>query len=47
MAPGGAASTDAGVTNGAVSYTTRDLVAMMADRRRRRTGKNAASGRAP
>ena len=31
VAPRGASSVDAGVTNGAVTYSTRDLVAMMAD----------------
>ena len=43
MAPRGAASTDAGVTNGAISYTTRDLVALMADRPTEADRQNAAS----
>lgn len=43
MAPRGAASTDAGVTNGAISYTTRDLLAMMADRPTQEARQNAAS----
>ena len=43
VAPRGAASSDAGVTNGAISYTTRDLVAMMADQPSQTDRFNAAS----
>jgi FtsP/CotA-like multicopper oxidase with cupredoxin domain len=43
VAPRGAASTDAGVTNGAISYTTRDLLTMMADRPSQDARQNAAS----
>jgi len=43
VAPRGAASTDAGVTNGAISYTTRDLLALMADRPTEADRQNAAS----
>ena len=43
VAPGGAASSDAGVTNGAISYTSRDLVAMMAGRPTQADRFNAAS----
>ncbi len=43
VAPRGAASTDAGVTNGAISYTTRDLRAMMFERPTQPARLNAAS----
>jgi FtsP/CotA-like multicopper oxidase with cupredoxin domain len=43
VAPRGATSADAGVTNGAISYTTRDLAAMMADRPSEAARLNAAS----
>ena len=43
VAPRGAASADAGVTNGAISYTTRNLVAMLADRPTQAARQNAAS----
>jgi len=43
IAPSGAASADAGVTNGAISYTTRDLIAMMVDRPTEADRQNAAS----
>ena len=43
VAPGGAASSDAGVTNGAISYTSRDLIAMMAGRPTQADRVNAAS----
>jgi FtsP/CotA-like multicopper oxidase with cupredoxin domain len=43
VAPRGAASSDAGVTNGAVSYSTRDLVALMALRPTEADRQNAAS----
>lgn len=43
VAPRGAASSDAGVTNGAISYTTRDLTAMMAGRPTEAARFNAAS----
>ena len=43
IAPPGAASTDAGVTNGAVSYATRDLLSLMSDRTSQQDRLNAAS----
>lgn len=43
MAPRGATSADAGVTSGAISYTTRDLLALMADRPTQADRQNAAS----
>jgi len=43
VAPPGAASTDAGVTNGAVSYATRDLLSLMSDRTSQQDRLNAAS----
>ena len=43
VAPRGAAGADAGVTNGAVSYTTRNLLAMMNDRPTQAARQNAAS----
>ena len=43
VAPRGAASTDAGVTNGAISYSTRDLIAMMFDRPSQTARLNATS----
>ena len=43
IAPPGAASTDAGVTNGAVSYATRDLLSLMSDRTTQQDRLNAAS----
>ena len=43
VAPRGATSADAGVTNGAISYTTRDLAAMMAQRPSETARLNAAT----
>ena len=43
IAPPGAASTDAGVTNGAISYATRDLLGLMSDRTTQQDRLNAAS----
>ena len=43
VAPRGATTADAGVTNGAISYTTRDLAAMMAQRPSEAARLNAAT----